>query len=256
MKSSSKHIAERRRAILTQLEKNHTMQVSELAELFAVSPLTMRRDLDYFEKNKLIGRSYGTVTLLDPASNEFSSKYILHKRAIAKLAAQQIRDGDSVFLNTSSTALLMLDYITAKNVTVITNNAKAMNLDYNPDIILMLIGGELRSPKGSLVGDLAIAGLKQIKAKKCFLGCTGITLEHGITTALLQEATINEMMLKQSEERTVLADFSKFGVTYSFRFGAINNIHRLITDTDAPSDVLAAMKASGLMVLQAKLYDK
>lgn len=253
MKNSNQAIYERRKKILAVLEEKTTVSVSELAEQFEVSPLTMRRDLHTFERQKLISRRYGSVTLLDPASNEFSSKFILHKRAIAKLAAQQVRNGDTIFLNTSSTALLMIDYIRAKNVTIITNNASAMNLEPNPDIILMLIGGELRAPKGSLVGDLAVSSLKQIKTKKCFLGCTGISMEHGITTALMQEATINELMLRQAEERTILADFSKFGVSHSFRYGSIGNIHRLITDTKAPADEINAMKAAGLQILQARV---
>ena len=70
----------------------------------------------------------------------------------------------------------------------------------------------------------------------------------------MQEATINELMLRQAEERTILADFSKFGVSHSFRYGSIGNIHRLITDTKAPVDEINAMKAAGLQILQARIW--
>lgn len=250
MKQSASFINNRRNKILKLLEQYGTVKVAFLADELGASPLTIRRDLEYLEQQRLLERSYGNATLLNPASTSFSSSLVLHKHAIAREAAKYVRDRDSIFINTSSTAILMLKYITAKNVTVITNNAKAITCERNPDIIVVLTGGELRQPKESMVGDFALNNLMRVTATKCFVGCTGLTPELGLTTSVLQEASINETMLYRATERIILADHSKLGKTQSFVSGNLRAGDRLITDTEAPHGMLDRFRRMGVEVIQ------
>jgi DeoR/GlpR family transcriptional regulator of sugar metabolism len=237
----------RRIKVLKLLEDSGFVKVNQLAQQMGVSPLTIRRDLDALLDNGKIDRFYGGASLFKQNNgreeNIFSSGFTRNKLAIARYAAAQVEDGDTIFINTSSTALAILPYITAKQVTVITNNVKAASSDRRDDMILVFTGGELRFPKEAMVGDFALNNLKQVTASKCFLGCNGITAEEGITTAVLQEATINNLMLTRvTGPRFILADKSKIGRRLNFIYGRLQEITRLITDTEAPQPLLEELR--------------
>lgn len=253
MKRSYGVVEGRRRKISQTLEQFGSVRVDALAAELNTSQLTIRRDLEYFEKMGLVERFYGGATLKHQAAdnNIFSSVYTLHKHAIAKRAAQFVEDGDTIFINTSSTALLMLRYIDAKMVTVITNNGKAIFSESPDDMIVLLTGGELRAPKEAMVGEFAINNLSRVMATKCFLGCSGITIEEGITTAVLQEVAINELMLERvTDQRYLLADHSKVGRKHSFMSGNADQISCLITDTEADRRVLEHLRQLGVQTVQ------
>ncbi|MDR1030735.1 MAG: DeoR/GlpR family DNA-binding transcription regulator [Treponema sp.] len=247
MRSSRSVVDARRIKVLKLLEDSGFVKVNQLAQQMGVSPLTIRRDLDALLDNGKIDRFYGGASLFKQNNgreeNIFSSGFTRNKLAIARYAAAQVEDGDTIFINTSSTALAILPYITAKQVTVITNNVKAASSDRRDDMILVFTGGELRFPKEAMVGDFALNNLKQVTASKCFLGCNGITAEEGITTAVLQEATINNLMLTRvTGPRFILADKSKIGRRLNFIYGRLQEITRLITDTEAPQPLLEELR--------------
>lgn len=259
MKNSHSVVDSRRRKISDMLEQFGSVRVDALAAELNTSPLTIRRDLEYFEKNELVDRFYGGATMREKriGDNIFSSALTLHKHAIAQRAAQFVADGDTIFINTSSTALLMLKYITAKMVTVITNNGKAIFADTRDDLIVVLTGGELRSPKEAMVGEFAINNLNRVMATKCFLGCSGLAIDEGITTGVLQEVAVNELMLERvTGQRYILADHSKIGRKHSFVSGKANQISCLITDTEADSRVLSQLRNLSVQVVQVPALKK
>lgn len=248
MKNSLNFVDKRRTEIIRLLEQYGHVKVSFLAQELNVSPLTVRRDLDSLEEQNIITRQYGSATLLNPGSSAFSSSQVQRKAAIAKAAAMLVKDQDSIFINTSSTALLMMQHITAKNVTIITNNGKALKMPYNPMLTVVLTGGEIRFPKESMFGEFALQNINRVSANKCFLGCAGLSIEGGLTTAAFQERPVNSLMLERSEKHFVLADYTKIGVTSSFRYGEAEDIDLLITDESASKSVLTKFKRMGMEI--------
>lgn len=245
MRNSRSIVEKRRDRILQILGDSEFAKVNALANELSASTLTIRRDLEVLEGEGKIYRFHGGASLLrqDNGTNIFSSGLTLHKLAIAKRAADFVEDGDTIFINTSSTALAMLSCIKAKHVTVITNNVKAVSSNRPGDMILVLTGGELRVPKEAMVGDFALNNLNKVTASKCFLGCNGITVEDGVTTAVLQEATINGSMLTRAiGARYILADKSKVGRRLNFIYGALDEITCLITDTEASASEVDKLK--------------
>ncbi|MDR0630085.1 MAG: DeoR/GlpR family DNA-binding transcription regulator [Treponema sp.] len=229
------------------MEEAGFVKVNQLAQRMRVSPLTIRRDLVALLDSGKIDRFYGGASLLkyDNRSEEniFSSGFTLNKLAIAQYAATLVEDGDTIFINTSSTALAILPHITAKQVTVITNNVKAITSKHRDDMILVFTGGELRFPKEAMVGDFALNNLNRVTASRCFLGCNGINADEGVTTAVLQEATINNLMLTRvTGPRYILADKSKIGRRLNFIYGRLQDISLLITDTEAPQPLVAELR--------------
>lgn len=253
MKMNKAIVDERRNKIMREIQCNGKALVEQLSQQFQVSPLTIRRDLQYWEQMGAVERFYGGAKLIqnfvendDPRlSNE------LYKHAIAKYAAQYVQEGDTIFINTSSTALLVLKYIKNKRVTVITNNAKAIFIDHDPLISLFLTGGELRVPKESMVGDFALNNLNKVSATKAFLGCSGFSVESGMTSAILQEVAINEVMINRCIGETfILADHTKIGNNHSFISGNIQSFDYLITDNMADPIFLDAIQEAGLNVVK------
>lgn len=256
MKNSNGLVSKRQQLILQELKDNRTVKIDELSKKLGVSPITIRRDLQLFQENGIVEKFYGGATLVekalddDPSFSDSSEKYLTHKHAIAQCAAELIEDGDIVFINSSSTALLVLEYLGDKHVTVVTNNGKALQVSNSPNIDLVLTGGEVSRRKLCMVGDYATHLLSKISANKCILGVSGISANLGISTSVLQETTINSTMLKKCNGPTIiLADNSKVGKNHNFLIGEINRISYLITDSNADEKEIELIKAKGIEVL-------
>lgn len=249
MKVNYDLVKQRRNDIMLKIQKTGEVDVNDLAKQFNVSRATIRRDLNLLEHDGTISRSYGGAKLVKENSQPTADDDYIH--AIAKYAAQFVCDGDTIFINTSSTALLIVQYIVNKRVTVITNNGKSLQIKHDPLISIHLTGGEIRFPKEAMVGDFALNNLMKVHATKCFLGCNGINATEGISTAILQEAAINECMINRTNgEVFVLANHAKVGASNSFIISAIDRVDYLITDVLADIKTVKEIASTGVKVIQ------
>lgn len=249
MKMNKEIVDARRNKIMKIVQSEGRVLVDELAQLLNVSPLTIRRDLQHWEEMGAVERFYGGAKLIqhfvDNDDPNISKEP--YKHAIAKYAAQYVKDGDTIFINTSSTALLVLKYIKNKRVTVITNNGKAILIEHDPLVSVFLTGGELRVPKESMVGEFALHNISRITVNKTFLGCSGVSANAGMSTAILQEVAINEAMIQRCNGETfLLADHTKVGHDHSFISGAIDSFQYLISDNLADEEEIHAIQEKGV----------
>ena len=120
-----------------------------------------------------------------------------------------------------------------------------------PGISVIGIGGVLRPVSLSFVGPQAATMLKDLHADRLFLAVDGFDLEHGPTTPDVLEAHLNGLLMSVAKETTVVADFSKLGRRSVSRIGSIDQIHRLITETEAPQEFVKALRARGIEVILA-----
>ena len=243
-------IAERRAKLLDMIRhtRDGVLNMEQAAKLLDVSAVTLRRDLVQLEEEGQISRSYGRVSL--PEAERLLSDALNDPRTrIARTAAALVEPGDVVFVNTSRTALQMLRYVEAANVTVVTNNILAANVPHRSDMTIILTGGEVRYPKYAMLGDAALRTLRSVKASKAFLGCSGLTVERGMTTEHYAEVAVNSLMLNSvSGGVYLLADHTKLGWDSNFTSGGLSLIGHLITDRAATSETLAPFRAAGLDV--------
>lgn len=242
---SKSFVDKRRDQIVHLLQERAEMTVAELAVHFGTSQLTIRRDLNHLQDAGILVRSYGTARLAEGPAGQAGTLALQSKQAIARYAAGLIEDGETIFINTSSTALAIMDFITARNVTIVTNNGHALQQSIPPEITVLLTGGEIRVPKWSMTGDFALATIGQIQATKCILGCSGISAERGLTTIVAQEMRVNALMLSRSLHRIVVTDSSKVGADASFKYGDVSQIDTFITDTGATQDGIESLKHAG-----------
>lgn len=255
MKRERACVENRRNRIIELMQVNPKVRVDDLARELGVSLITIRRDLQFLEEQKVLVRTYGgAVSAVD--QNKAADEVQVYRTLIARFAASFVKNNDTVFVNTSRNALQMLQYIECNNVTVITNNGKAIGCEWPRGVNVVLTGGELRHPKDAMVGDFALRSLQPVYAKKAFMGCSGICAEAGMTTEIFNEVSINELMINHTtQEVYVLADHTKIGKNSSFMSCPVEKIKYLITDEKAPKDALDHLREKGVQIYQVRRED-
>lgn len=252
MKRPRSVVEKRRNQILEMVHKAGDVKVEDICSMLDVSPLTIRRDLQYLEDEQLLERYYGGARIKGMGIvNELYDDVSIYRQKIAKYAASLVEDGDIIFINTSATALGMLPYITAKSVTVVTNNGNAINMPHSPEVTVILTGGELRHIKGTMVGEFTLDSINKVKARKTFVGCSGLSSISGMTTDILNEVKINETMIQRRMECSyILSDYEKIGKNCSFVSCPIEEVTDVITDEKADPEEIRKFKSLGIRVVQ------
>lgn len=255
MKREKAYVDSRRQKLFDLLNKNPEIKADELAELLQVSVVTIRRDMRVLEEEKKIRRFYGGAAVTEKKEDPVD-EVALYRELIARYAASLIESGDTIFINTSRNALELIKYVESENVTVITNNGKAINHEKANGVNIILTGGELRYPKEAMVGDFAVQNLQNIFARKTFVGCSGISASIGMTTEIINEVNVNQLMIDHAAGGVyILADHTKIGKNSSFTSCGIEKIQHLITDELAPEEELDKFRACGVQLHIVKKSD-
>lgn len=259
MKNSRSIVIRRQQALLQLLKEHKKVDVDSAAQALAVSPTTIRRDLITFERQHLVSRYHGGATLLEGTLHEEDAGSYApstdadeaQKRAIAKYAADLIEDGDTIFMNSSTTTLLLLDYIKDKHVIIVTNNTRVIGYPHDPLVTVILTGGELYSRRPSLIGSFALQTLSKINADKAFIGVGGISVAAGITTSVLPETEINATMMRRAPGASyVLTASKKIGREHNFLSAPIESVNSLITGVGGDAAEIARLRAAGVDVVE------
>ena len=254
MKNNRKAVEERHLKILNMIRERGEVKVEELAELFQISPMTVRRDMQYLEEEKLISRIHGGAVSLEKANMLLSQdeKISLCRERISEYASRFIDDGDTLFINGSRTALNMLKYAENKKVMVYTNNCWGIGEKYPDDVTIRFTGGEVRS--NVMVGEYVMRNLLSMTADKTFLGCAAVYDDGEFRYDIPTEIGINEAMISRTKKALyVLADHTKIK-----RREALGNVYgscvyeqscTLITDDNANPEVVEQLRRFGIHVI-------
>lgn len=259
MKRDRNSIAKRRQSFLLYIQEHQNADVTALAEKFQVSPITVRRDIKYFEEKGLMKHYFGGVQILPQAPSEEpyfetaeQDTLISYKQRLAQKACEMIEDGDTIFINSSSTAMLIFQYLANKSVTIITNNGRSLLMQRDPMVELVLTGGEVYGKKRSLVGEFALNALNKVTATKCIIGASGISVDGGVTSSVIQETAINQTMLRRcSGPKIVVVDGAKIGLQHNFFSSPISSITHIITNSRAEPSELERLKEQGIQIILA-----
>lgn len=232
---------ERFRQIRELLEKTPTLRIGQLAELLYVSEATVRRDVDAMEKDGLLKRVYGGVTLNkeDMPLTLRSFQHADEKEEIGKLAAELVKDGNTIFIDSSSTALHMLPFIKhKKDMTVISNSQKVIDTLAFTNNKLILTGGELIPKNLAYVGELACRSLDMYRPDLVFFSSQGIDLNGEITDVSQSETALRRAAIKRGIQTVFLCDSSKAGRVYTHHVCYKSEITQIITDKKFPKEYL------------------
>lgn len=251
----------RRLAILDDLGRHQAVQVSELSKRYGVSEVSIRRDLAHLEKLGALRRIHGGAVPVRPIqagpcpTPEPTTRRAAEKARIGKAGAALISAGERVIFDSGTTVLEVARHLApelrvAGNLTVITNSLPIVReLGPCPGIHLILLGGVYLPQYEVVVGPQTIEQLRAFHTDKLFLGADGLTLTRGVTTANVLEAEVNRATIAASTEVIVVTDSTKIGQIGLTTIAHCNNIHKLITDTEAPADFVAALRNQGVEVI-------
>ncbi len=230
---------ERQQQILSVLKKlgpNRSISVKELVSMFYASESSIRRDIITMERQGLVSHSYGGI-MLEQYRNAVmplqmrDSKSAVAKEQIARLAAEEIKNGDTIFLDSSSTVRRILQYIGEKrDLRIITNNLRIFSEIDDPDIKLYCTGGTYNSANHNFLGHAAESYIRNCHADVMFFSGMGLSPEGDINDISEEETAIRRVMLSRATRKIFLCDSSKVGVCKMLMLCNISEVDRVICD--------------------------
>ena len=250
---------ERQEGIINLLVERQSVSVSELSELFDVSPVTIRSDLKQMAEQGRVVRTHGGARLVgERARHEYSFTAQLRsnaaeKQSIGRAAAALVNSGEAILLDASTTAFAvgqaLKDRTDLYNMTVVTTGIwTALELLGAPHLDVVLTGGHVRTATGSVSGMIAHDVVGKFNFQKAFLGAWGITLQEGLMDSPLAEADLKRTIISRTQELIAVSDGSKLGRTSLASFASLNEITLLITGESAPPSMVGEFKAHGVKI--------
>ena len=239
---------ERQNKILEILAEKQAASVEELCHMLYSSGATIRRDLQILENNGLIHRTHGGAVYVDGNAKDFpltlrESENLGPKNTVAQKAVQYIRDGQTLFMDASSTVCRLAERLTGfQHLRVITNGLKTANILSEIDgVDVYCTGGRLRENAKSLMGTHAIDFVSRFNADLAFFSCRGVMPEIGITESNEDEAALKIMYMRNAAKVVLMCDSSKLGKQYFCKVGTLDHIWKLVTDIQLPSSYEARL---------------
>ena len=247
-------MTERKKNILDILTDDSDVTVSELSQQLGVSVVTIRADLEALEQGGLIVRTRGgALPAFHPKILAGLNRNKEKKMAIAKVAADIIKDGDSVIIGAGTTTSLIGKYLLGrKDIHIVTNNTLLLTYArVNPQIKITLIGGEFRPSEEGVVGPMALKELEQFHVSKAFVGTDGISLKQGFTANMVEGAEFVRKIADQADEVYAIADSGKCGNPGFAKIMAFDGVDALICDSGITKEFENELKKAGVKVVKA-----
>jgi DeoR family transcriptional regulator of aga operon len=249
---------ERRRAIVEIVNREGRVLVTELSRQFRTSQVTIRKDLEVLHEQGQLHRSHGGAlparegALEDPTLREKEQIHRKEKLRIAAAAAQIVKEGQVVVLDSGTTTTAIARALrTFRNLTIVTNAVNIAAELSGTTLDVILTGGTLRKNSFSLVGPIAEETLRHLNADLLFLGMDGFDVHYGLSTPNLQESKVNRVMVEVAKRRIAVCDSSKFGRRSLSLIAPASVLHQVITDRGISKADLSALRKSGIEVTLA-----
>lgn len=246
---------ERRSKMMSMLYDRKSLLVQEAAALFGVTEETIRRDLKELEQQGLLSRTYGGAVLADDTGTEAPLNVreginIEGKDSIGRYAAGLVNDGDTVFLDASTSSLYVAKHLKDKRALTVITNAEGILLELSgsDDITLICTGGILRNKSLSYVGRAAENAISGYYADKLFFSCRGFSPKRDLTDSNEQESEIRKTMLRCSNQAIFLCDHTKFDKVGYVNTARLSDIDMIITDQPFPDSWSDYLKGSPVRV--------
>ena len=248
---------QRHEEILRLLEKEGTVRTAALARRLKVSDETIRNDFEVLEAEGMLVRVHGGARRPETPRRELPLSERLaiqreEKTAIAREAVRRIQRDETIFLDASSSALTMTEYLPDLPLTILTNAQNVvMALADRPRYDIICTGGLWDPRSRSYVGLLAEESLRRYQIHRMFFSGNALDLARGASEVSSRQAIFKERVLPLSEEICLLADHTKLGKKSAFFFAPTKDIDVLITDASADARFVKAARHAGLEVVVA-----
>jgi DeoR/GlpR family transcriptional regulator of sugar metabolism len=249
------YLEERQQEIVRQVNRVGRASVSELADRFGVSEVTIRGDLRALAARELILRTHGGAVPIGRAMRELSladrsRQQVAEKERIGKAAAAMVSDGEAIILDSSSTALAVARHLKQhRDVTILTNSlAVAREMLDATGVTVVMPGGTVRRDMASLTGGHGLEVFREFNIYKGFFGATGISPSEGLTDVSVGEAEVKRPLVAMCREVVAVLDATKWGRVGVASFASLDSIDGVITDVHAPPELVDQVRMRGVEV--------
>ncbi|TCV96780.1 DeoR/GlpR family DNA-binding transcription regulator [Biostraticola tofi] len=246
----------RRQKILDLLSRHGELQASALADKLSISEDTVRRDLIRLESTGMLTRVRGGAIPRSPVPlyhQDRLGRTGESKQAIAIMAVSLIRMDDVVALDGGTTTLAIAEAIPARlRCTVVTNNLPAaLALAIHPAVEVIVLGGKLFKPAMDMVGHKVCEELRAMAFDISFVGATSANSATGLSSIDYDEVQVKRALVASAERSVCVVSGEKLGKHSPFSYASANEINDIITDSDAPPDVIEQFRDRGVNVMLA-----
>ncbi len=245
----------RQKRIIEELGFQPGLRITELAEKLSVSAETVRRDLDELTAQGLIDRTYGgavvRTNMQEPVLNERQNLMVEERQKIARAAVPMLTGGKHFMIGSGATTVHLARRMAYEmhNITVFTHSfGVATVLSLNPTIKVFMAPGRYYAPEGALHGSQTIRYLQNFRADWAILGASGLDLEGG-SDAVIEAGEVYGAMISRSTRAMIVADHSKFDLTFAAKYSSWNEIDVLACDERPKGELARIIDAAGTSVV-------
>ena len=251
---------ERRETIKSLLSSRDFVSLKELGEMFPdVSEMTLRRDIEYFEKRNAALKTRGGCKSLifdaDTGSGRLTGRgteNLSAKRSIAAKAIEFLETGRSVFIDSGSTMSTFSDMIPERRYSFTTTDPRvALKLSRNTPSAVNMVGGRLEGDNLTVTGLQATRFLSDINIDLAFLTPTGFSFDDGFTVASFNECELKRIVVEKAKTVIMLMDSSKCNRALPYTFCGITGADIIITDSAFPRELVKSVTSMGVRVIIA-----
>ena len=230
----------RQKDILIFVEKHGEVTIKDLARVLNVTEMTIHRDLDYLERERLIHKKRGAAVFIENTKKAQIDFYADEKRMIGKKAASLLRSGQSVIFDNSTTAIECAKFLddSLKLTCYTTNLEIAQIIAKSGKHILYCCGGYYFPDSHGFIGHHAETFVASVKADVAIVGASGISIESGITNPYPMHNALQSRIIHSAKTCILLADHSKFDRIAMEKTCDLSDIDTLITDKGISNETL------------------
>lgn len=226
----------RRDVMLKLLGETDRLDVAELTRRFGVSEMTIRRDLAKLQEDGLVRRVHGGAVRLERSTFETRTVHFSEeKQRIGDRAAELVRAGESVAIDTGTTAHCVARALRERSDLVVVTNSINVAAEFRHSANKVVLVGGVLVPELCLVGSLATDTLRRLHVNKLILGCGGLTPERGLAYFDIDEAEVRRAMIDIADEVIVVMDDSKFGRTETVSMAQLSDVDVIVTNAEPPA---------------------
>ena len=256
-------VEERQDKIISLLTQDGKVKVKELSKLFGVTDDCIRKDLVSMEKRGLLKRTYGGAVPLETGSTHpghtvyVSSRTRMNlekKQIIARKAVEQIKEGDIIYLDTSTTNVVLAQEILRNGLKIhvvspMLDIANLFAVDSPAEFILL--GGQYNLTQNSYMGMLTMQMLKNMRFDSAFMGVVGADLEDNeITTYMPEDGVMKNEVVKRANKTYLMMECEKFQFKGTYKYADFDSIHGVICEKEPEKEICEALEEYHVKVIR------
>lgn len=243
----------RQKKLIGKLHKLGRLSIEEEAVNFKVAPMTIRRDIQLFERQGIAIRTHGGAVprISEPAQLFTQPDASDAQKKIARKALEMIPDDCNLMLSAGTSTLEVARQLAASDlrICVITNSLPVAAVLFQTQIQVILTGGSLRSNSLDLIGPVTEKNLDEYYIDLLITGCDGASADEGFFTKDLNLAEMEKKSVKKSARTIVVTESHKFRKPAFVKFASLNEISTLITDKKLPEEQASKITRSGIELI-------